>query len=136
MLPSEFENLTGIYPDLNLYRVIEHEYNEGDWADKAGFCHDYKFNVDGLATRLQDAANQRLIDMEEHKGALEQEIRLLRCRLEELEEHHECVTDEVIRKARMLDALRDMARDEFGRRDLGTALAAFDYLLRREGATE
>lgn len=68
MLLTEFETLTGIYPDVNLYRVIEHEYNEGDWNDKASFCHDYKCNVDRLATRLQMAANQRLIDMEEqHK---------------------------------------------------------------------
>lgn len=71
MLLTEFETLTGIYPDVNLYRVIEHEYNEGDWHDKAEFCTAYKFNEDGLATRLQMAANQRLIDMEEqHKRAV------------------------------------------------------------------
>lgn len=65
MLLSEFENLTDIYPDVNLYCAIEHEYNEGDWHDKAEFCTAYKFNEDGLATRLQAAANQRLIDTEE-----------------------------------------------------------------------
>ena len=92
MLLSEFETLTDIYPDVNLYRVIEHEYNEGDWHDKAEFCTAYKFNEDGLATRLQAAANQRLIDMEEqHRRDMNTAQRLrdenakLTARIEELE---------------------------------------------------
>ena len=150
MLPSEFENLTGIYPDLNLYRVIEHEYNEGDWADKAGFCHDYKFNVDGLATRLQAAANQRLIDMEEalrgtvntaqrREDRLREENAKLTARIEELE--CKCQnfttletaqpTDLADLEATMLQALRDMAEDEFQRDEIGTALVGYDYLLKR-----
>lgn len=146
MLLTEFENLTGIYPDVNLYRVIEHEYNEGDWHDKAEFCNAYKFNEDGLATRLQAAANQRLIDMEEaHSRAVNTAQRLrgenakLTAHIEELE--CKCqdfttletaqLTDLTDLEATMLQALRDMAYDEFQRDEIGTALIGYDYLLKR-----
>lgn len=146
MLLSEFENLTDIYPDVNLYRAIEHEYNEGDWESKAQFCNAYKFNEDGLATRLRAAANQRLIDMEEqHRRAVNTAQRLreenakLTARIEELE--HKCQdfttletaqpTDLTDLEATMLQALRDMADDEFQRDEIGTALIGYDYLLKR-----
>lgn len=150
MLPSEFENLTGIYPDLNLYRVIEHEYNEGDWVNKAQFCNAYKFNDSELATRLQAAANQRLIDMEEQhrrdvntaqrrEDRLREENAKLTARIEELE--CKCQnfttletaqpTDLADLEATMLQALRDMAEDEFQRDEIGTALVGYDYLLKR-----
>ena len=150
MLLTEFENLTDIYPDVNLYCVIEHEYNEGDWESKAQFCTAYKFNEDGLATRLQAAANQRLIDMEEQhrrdvNTAQRREERLregnakLTNRIEELE--CKCqdfttletaqLTDLTDLEATMLQALRDMAEDEFQRDEIGTALIGYDYLLKR-----
>lgn len=150
MLITEFETLTGIYPDVNLYRVIEHEYTEGDWHDKAEFCTAYKFNEDGLATRLQAAANQRLIDMEEQhrrdmntaqrrEERLREENAKLTARIEELE--HKCqdfttletaqLTDLTDLEATMLQAARDMAEDEFQRDEIGTALIGYDYLLKR-----
>ena len=150
MLLTEFENLTGIYPDVNLYRVIEHEYNEGDWHDKAEFCTAYKFNEDGLATRMQAAANQSLIDMEEQhrrdmntaqrrEERLREENAKLTDRIEELE--HKCQdfttletaqpTDLTDLEATMLQALRDMAEDEFQRDEIGTALIGYDFLLKR-----
>lgn len=143
MLITEFETLTGIYPDVNLYHVIEHEYNEGDWHDKAEFCTAYKFNEDGLATRLQAAANQRLIDMEEaHRRAVTDaanraqklcaENAKLETRIEELEQMETAqLTDLTDLEATMLQALRDMAYDEFQRDEIGTALIGYDYLLKR-----
>lgn len=150
MLLSEFETLTDTHPDVNLYRVIEHEYNEGDWHDKAEFCNAYKFNEDGLATRLQAAANQRLIGMEEQhrrdvntaqrrEERLREENAKLTNRIEELE--CKCQdfttletaqpTDLTDLEATMLQALRDMAEDEFQRDEIGTALIGYDYLLKR-----
>lgn len=150
MLLSEFETLTDIYPDVNLYRAIEHEYNEGDWESKAQFCNAYKFNEGELASRVQAIANQRLIDLEEqHKRAVTDaanrarelcaENAKLEARIEELE--CKCqdfttletaqLTDLTDLEATMLQALRDMAEDEFQRDEIGTALIGYDYLLKR-----
>lgn len=139
MLLSEFETLTDIYPDVNLYRAIEHEYNEGDWESKAQFCNAYKFNEGELALRVQAVANQRLIDTEEqHKRAVTDaanrarelcaENAKLEARIEELEQTETNLTD---LEATMLQALRDMADDEFQRDEIGTALIGYDYLLKR-----
>lgn len=139
MLLSEFETLTDIYPDVNLYRAIEHEYNNGDWESKAQFCNAYKFNEGELASRVQAIANQRLIDTEEqHKRAVTDaanrarelfaENAKLEARIEELEQMETNLTD---LEATMLQALRDMADDEFQRDEIGTALIGYDYLLKR-----
>ena len=139
MLLTEFETLTDIYPDVNLYRAIEHEYNEGDWESKAQFCNAYKFNEGELANRVQAIANQRLIDQEEqHKRAVTDaanrarelcaENAKLEARIEELEQMETDLTD---LEATMLQALRDMAEDEFQRDEIGTALIGYDHLLKR-----
>ena len=76
MLQTEFETLTGIYPDAILYEVIEREYNRqidgrDFWDNKHDFCNAYKFNEDGLASRLQAAANESIWRKEEaHRKAL------------------------------------------------------------------
>ena len=70
MLQSEFENLTGIFPDVLLYEAAEHEYNTGDFASKAEFCDCFKADEDGLATKVQKAANERWFEMEKQRGAL------------------------------------------------------------------
>ena len=143
MLLSEFETLTGIYPDVNLYRAIDREYNEGAWESKAQFCNAYKFNEGELASRVQAAANQRLIDTEEqHKRAVTDaanrarelfaENAKLEARIEELEQMETAkLTDLTDLEATMLQSLRDMADDEFQRDEIGTALIGYDYLLKR-----
>ena len=143
MLLSEFETLTDIYPDVNLYRAIEHEYNNGDWESKAQFCNAYKFNEGELALRVQAVANQRLIDLEEqHKRAVTDaanrarelcaENAKLEARIEELEQMETAqLTDLTDLEATMLQSLRDMADDEFQRDEIGTALIGYDYLLKR-----
>ena len=76
MLQTEFETLTGIFPDAILYEVIEREYNRqidgrDFWDNKHDFCNAYKFNEDGLASRLQAAANEAIWRKEEaHRKAL------------------------------------------------------------------
>lgn len=113
MLPTEFETQTGIYPDRILYDVIEREYERQDedgrdiWPDKHTFCNAYKFNEDGLAERIQAAANEAVWQMEErHRRALnesgervrklyeqnarlEAEVEALHAKLEEAAEHEQ-----------------------------------------------
>lgn len=78
MLLSEFENLTDIKPDSILYSVIEKEYNAVDgsgkdlWTNKAQFCHAYKFDEDGLASKCQRLANEEIWRKDEqHRTAQE-----------------------------------------------------------------
>lgn len=70
MLQGEFETLTGILPDVLLYEAAEHEYNNGDWASKAEFCDCFKADEDGIATKVQTAANERWFEMEKQRGEL------------------------------------------------------------------
>ena len=78
MLQTEFETLTGIFPDAILYEVIEREYNRqidgrDFWDNKHDFCNAYKFNEDGLASRLQAAANEAIWRKEEaHRKAMQE----------------------------------------------------------------
>lgn len=65
MLLSEFETHTDIYPDAILYECIEREYMDERYESKAQFCAAYKFNEDGLAEKIQRAANERLIELGE-----------------------------------------------------------------------
>ncbi|MBR1898443.1 MAG: hypothetical protein IJ825_06130 [Oscillospiraceae bacterium] len=78
MLQTEFETLTGIFPDAILYEVIEREYSRqidgrDFWDNKHDFCNAYKFNEDGLASRLQAAANEAIWRKEEaHRKAMQE----------------------------------------------------------------
>lgn len=135
MLQQEFETQTGIYPDRILYDVIEREYERQDengrdvWDDKAQFCHAYKFNEDGLAERIQAAANEAIWQMEErHRRALnesgervrklfeqnarlEAEVEALHAKLEEAEAVPR-LDPITIRKAQRYQTLADMAMDD------------------------
>lgn len=77
MLQSEFETHTDIFPDVLLYDAADHEYMTGDWDSKAGFCHDFKFNVDGLAQKCQKIANERWIKANEEISRLRNDVRPL-----------------------------------------------------------
>ena len=113
MLQQEFEDLTGVYLDRITYDVSEREYERQDengrnvWPDKHTFCNAYKFNEDGLAERIQAAANEAIWQMEErHRKALnesgervrklyeqnarlEAEVEALHAKLEEATEHEQ-----------------------------------------------
>lgn len=63
MMIHEFEQLTGIYPTAELYKVIEKKYMDGPWINKQDFCKAYKANKDGLAESCARCANAvRLAD--------------------------------------------------------------------------
>lgn len=57
MMIKEFENLTGIFPTAEMYKVIEKRYMEFD-GDKEAFCKAFKKNAGGLAESIQQEANR------------------------------------------------------------------------------
>lgn len=56
MMINEFTKLTGIYPTRDLYAAIEAAYYEFN-GDKVAFCKAYKANTDGIAEKIQTAAD-------------------------------------------------------------------------------
>lgn len=56
MMIEEFEKRTGIFPDMETYRVIEAYYCEFD-GDKDAFCKAFKTNKNGLAEQIQREVN-------------------------------------------------------------------------------
>ena len=85
MMQNEFEALTGIYPDADLYEEIEEAYIEMD-VDKATFCARYKANEDGLAQKIQSRMNYKRFEerasTEKRISNLEEDLRIERSRLE------------------------------------------------------
>lgn len=70
MMKQEFEKLTGIYPTDNLYTQIEAAYMDFK-GDKAEFCKAYAKNSNGIAEKIQLAA-----DMEAFKAQREHAARI------------------------------------------------------------
>lgn len=158
MKPTEFETHTGVYPDRVLYDVIEREYERQDengrdiWPDKHTFCNAYKFNEDGLAERIQAAANEAIWQMEErHRKALnesgervrklyeqnarlEAEVEALHAKLEEAEAVPR-LDPITIRKAQRYQTLADMATDEATAEEVLHAVWAFICLAQVEAET-
>jgi predicted nuclease with TOPRIM domain len=159
MLQSEFETLTGIYPDVLLYEAAEHEYNTGDYASKAEFCDCFKADEDGLATKCQRIANERWFKAEEHIGKLtaennrlEDENENLRNEIAALSDRVDELNDEIVElpavlettdgfteaeieriRAAMQRALQDAACDDCKGDEILHMIWGFDYLLRRLG---
>ena len=112
MLQSEFETHTDIFPDVLLYEAAEHEYNEGGWESKAGFCHDFKFNVDGIAQKCQRIANERWIAVNEEASRLRSEAKpladiceKLRAEKARLEDENENLLTEIRQLSKRVDEL-------------------------------
>lgn len=155
MLQSEFETHTDIFPDVLLYEAAEHEYNEGGWESKAGFCHDFKFDVDGLAQKCQRIANERWIAVNEEASRLRSEAKpladiceKLRAEKARLEDENENLLTEIRQLSKRVDELSKCINSgafssiresmfnaegamlaEFSREEVGTARIAFDYLI-------
>lgn len=85
MMLEEFEKLTGIFPSADLYEAIEKAYNEFT-GDKVEFCKTYKANAEGLAEKIQRAANTQ--SWKEH-GAIAQERKELNAQIESLKQQLE-----------------------------------------------
>lgn len=130
MMLSEFENLTDIFPDICLYEVAEREYENGDWTSKAEFCNAFKFDEDGLAQKIQSAANERLLQQEERVQQLLKECAELREQLSAAEAQAEQFTDENDKiKADMFNVLEQYVRDDVDPSDIGRAVVAYVDLL-------
>lgn len=56
MMRKEFEQMTGIFPSIEVYALIEEAYYEFD-GSKQEFCKAFKENRDGLAETIQSRAN-------------------------------------------------------------------------------
>ena len=154
MLQTEFETLTGIYPDSILYEVIEREYNRQTedgrdfWDNKHEFCAAYKFDED-LASRLQAAANEAIWRKEEaHRKAMQESAERIESLARELHDRKAyCeMLEEQLRdrqqepgavleetapdiKSQMLDALIDALHDDAGSKAIYGILKGFEYLL-------
>lgn len=149
MLMSEFETHTDIYPDAVLYDAIQREYAAGDWSSQAQFCHDFKFNEDGLAKKIQSAANERLTEVYEREAVyktrickLEDANKIMTARLSEAEDENTLLkadlatTNRTMRsmqqddlKIRMLDALMEAANGEATADMILHMVFGFEYLL-------
>lgn len=82
MMLHEFESRTGFYPSSDLYSLIEKAYMESN-LDKDAFCKAYKTNADGLAEKIQRAANTQ--SWKEH-DAISQERKGLTAQIETLKQ--------------------------------------------------
>ena len=136
MLQSEFETLTGIFPDVLLYEAAEQEYNNGDWASKAEFCDCFKADEDGIATRCQKIANERWFKMEEQKGELIEANENLRRELFELSKRVNALKGGIGEKdirAAMQQAYQDAAHDDCQADTILHMVWGFEYLLHALG---
>lgn len=93
MLIDEFEALTGIYPDQELYALIEEEYMQSEFQ-KDEWCERYRNNVDGLAEKVQLAAEHARAKREK---AIEEERESLRKEISDLHRDIESVLEKVKR---------------------------------------
>ena len=132
MLQSEFENHTGIYPDVLLYEAAEYEYNDGGWADKAQFCRSFEMNENGLAEKVKRIANNKWLEMYEKIEALKAENENLHTEITELSERADRSEHDmkIIKlKAHMLDALISAMQDEYDANAIIHAVLHDAYLL-------
>jgi len=95
---NEFEALTGFYPDQELYALIEEEYMQSEFQ-KDEWCRRYRENVDGLAEKVQLAAEHARAKREK---AIEEEKESLRIEISDL--HRDIAS--VLEKVRRLEAWR------------------------------
>lgn len=123
MLQAEFETLTGIYPDATLYSAIEREYTRQTedghdvWPDKYVFCESYKDNTDGLAEKIQKAADDGIwrkaennIKVLEKNGAIIQKLveekHALEASLKEAEAENACLEEDCVSMNRAMQEMK------------------------------
>jgi len=99
MMQSEFEILTGIYLDVPAYEAAEHEYNTGNYASKAEFCDCFKADEDGLATKIQTAANKRWFGLTDQRDRLTAEN-------DRLQKENENLSIEIMKLGEHVDELQ------------------------------
>lgn len=88
MMLTEFERLTGIYPTMILWEVIEQEYGKSE-LPKQEWCKSFAENKDGMAERIARAADaeafSRSIKLQTNLGKEQEKNTALESRIEELQ---------------------------------------------------
>ena len=128
MMIQEFEQLTGIFPSVQLYSIIENAYMEFD-GDKVAFCKAYKENTDGIALKIQREATladaKALIEHDAQIKRMKEEIESLKKQVEREQEwkpytdtknYEQQRYDELKKSGRVMadDEAKDLLYDEFG----------------------
>lgn len=89
MMREEFEKLTGFYPTLSMYEVIEARYLAAA-EDKTAFCKAFVKNTDGLADSIQREADMKALrerrEQVTENEKLKAEIEHLKAQLEREQE--------------------------------------------------
>lgn len=160
---GEAELHTGFFPDSILFDKMNAEYERKDldgkniWDSIPQFCNAYKFNEDGIAQEIQEAANAEIRELRARAERLQNE----NARLSEINEDQ---LTELLSLSERVDTLtkqveklptatlevaepeitvqtlstaiykaETMMLAEFSRKDVGTAHVGFDYLLKALG---
>ena len=117
MTINEFENHTGIFPDLALYMEACREYEAKDengeyrWSSQASFCNDYKFNEYGIAKKIQERANKRWTELEAANQGLKAEVEELNNANEKLRSMISEMSERVDELSKVVDDLPTVELD-------------------------
>ncbi len=160
---SESELHTGFFPDSILFDKMNAEYERKDldgkniWGSIPQFCNAYKFNEDGIAQEIQEAANAEIRELraraerlQNENSTLKEENESLFTELSELMKRVEVLNKQVeklptatlevaepeITVQTLSTAIykaETMMLAEFSRKDVGTAHVGFDYLFKALG---
>ena len=101
---SESELHTGFFPDSILFDKMNTEYERKDiegkniWDSIPQFCNAYKFNEDGIAQEIQEAANAEIRELRARAERLQNE----NARMEDVNEN---LLAEVLRLTKRVDML-------------------------------
>lgn len=101
---SESELHTGFFPDSILFDKMNAEYERKDldgkniWDSIPQFCNAYKFNEDGIAQEIQEAANAEIRELRARAERLQNE----NARMEDVNEN---LLAEVLRLTKRVDML-------------------------------
>lgn len=162
---SESELHTGFFPDSILFDKMNAEYERKDldgkniWDSIPQFCNAYKFNEDGIAQEIQEAANAEICELraraellqnennrlKDENENLRNEIGALADRVDELnneiselptatlEVAEPEITIQTIRAA-IQQAYQDAAHDDCKGDQILHMVWGFEYLMQRLGA--
>lgn len=114
MLISEFNALTGIYPNWLLWKVINRVYNESQ-IDKHEWCAAYVANKDGMAEMTA-----RLADTEYERQAHDQEMKM---------KNAHCEIMNLKKQLEKVNAQLDRELDWQPAKDIGTNMSEREYQL-------
>lgn len=161
---SESELHTGFFPDSILFDKMNAEYERKDldgkniWDSIPQFCNAYKFNEDGIAQEIQEAANAEIRELraraerlQNENSTLKEENESLFTELSELMKRVEVLNKQVEKlptatlevtepeitiqsiRAAIQQAYQDAAHDDCKGDQILHMVWGFEYLLQRLG---